>query len=96
MGFELDKLSPFQAEDGGSAGGYLVFPQFEAKLINLKEKFGVLQQNAFRLPMQSDTLLITGVRRRHHGLLPGREFADHRVANAVRPGAGSSARSTRR
>ena len=54
----MEVLSPFQTEDGNTQGGYLVFPEFEARLINLKEKYGVLQQNAFRLPMASDTLII--------------------------------------
>ena len=58
LGLNLDKLTPFQAEDGNVSGGYLVFPEFEATLINLKEKYGVLQQEAFKVPMGSDTLII--------------------------------------
>jgi HK97 family phage major capsid protein len=57
-GVDVRRLSPFQAEDGNSQGGYLVFPEFEATLINLKEKYGILQQEAFKLPMTSDTLII--------------------------------------
>ena len=58
MGLNVHQLSPFQGEDGNSMGGYLVFPEFEATLINLKEQYGVLQQNAFKLPMASDTLIV--------------------------------------
>jgi HK97 family phage major capsid protein len=57
-GLSVQKLSPFQAEDGGTSGGYLVFPEFEATLINLKEQYGVFQREAFKLPMGSDTLVI--------------------------------------
>ena len=57
-GVNIETLSPFQAEDGNTQGGYLVFPEFEATLISLKEQYGVYQQNAFKLPMASDTLLI--------------------------------------
>ena len=57
-GLSVDMLSPFQSEDGNSQGGYLVFPEFEATLINLKEQYGVFQREAFKIPMNSDTLII--------------------------------------
>ena len=57
-GVSLATISPFQSEDGSSSGGYLVFPEFEATLINLKEQYGVVQQEAFRIPMASDTLIV--------------------------------------
>jgi HK97 family phage major capsid protein len=57
-GMNLESLTPYQSEDGNVSGGYLVFPQFEATLINLKEQYGVLQREAFKVPMASDTLII--------------------------------------
>lgn len=54
----LATITPFQGEDGAATGGYLVFPEFEATLINLKEKYGVLQREAYRVPMASDTLIV--------------------------------------
>ena len=57
-GLQLATITPFMGEDGSSSGGYLVFPQFEANLINLKEKYGIVEQNAFRIPMASDTLIV--------------------------------------
>ena len=57
-GLNVAQLTPYQSEDGNSSGGYLVFPEFEATLINLKEQYGVLQREAFKIPMNSDTLII--------------------------------------
>jgi HK97 family phage major capsid protein len=57
-GEKLAQISPYMGEDGQAAGGYLVFPEFEATLINLKEQYGVVQQLAYKVPMTSDTLLI--------------------------------------
>ena len=57
-GISLATISPFQSEDGSSSGGYLIFPEFEATLINLKEQYGVIQQKAFRIPMASDTFIV--------------------------------------
>jgi len=57
-GMQLATISPFQGEDGSSSGGYLVFPEFERNLINLKEQYGVMQQLAYRIPMASDTLIV--------------------------------------
>ncbi len=54
----VQQLAPYQGEDGNSSGGYLVFPEFEARLIDLKEQYGVLQRNAYRMPMGSNTLTI--------------------------------------
>ena len=53
LGF--NPFGPTGGEDTQAAGGYLVFPEFEAELINLKEEYGVLQQEAFKIPMGSDT-----------------------------------------
>jgi len=57
-GLDVRKLSPFQAEDGNVQGGYLVFPEFESTLIILREVYGVLEREAYKLPMASDTLII--------------------------------------
>ena len=54
----LAQISPFAAEDGQSMGGYLVFPEFERTLIDLKEQYGVLGRSAYKMPMNSDTLNI--------------------------------------
>jgi len=58
LGASLESLAPFQAEDSNVAGGYLVFPEFESALIVLREQYGVLQRNAYRMPMASDTLIV--------------------------------------
>lgn len=57
-GIDIDKLAPFMGESGNTDGGYLVFPEFEATLIDLKEQYGVYQRDAFRIPMASDSLTI--------------------------------------
>lgn len=57
-GIDIESLSPIMAEGGNAEGGYLVFPEFEATLIDLKEQYGVYQRNAFTIPMGSDTLTI--------------------------------------
>lgn len=54
----VDSLAPYQGEDGNASGGFLVFPEFERTLINLKEQYGVFQQNAYRIPMASSTLTV--------------------------------------
>ena len=55
---KLAQISPFAGEDGSTMGGYLVFPEFERTLIDLKEQYGVLGRDAYKLPMKSDTLNI--------------------------------------
>jgi HK97 family phage major capsid protein len=57
-GIDLLQISPFMGEDGQATGGYLVFPEFEATLIDLKEEYGVIGRNAMRIPMTSDTKLV--------------------------------------
>jgi HK97 family phage major capsid protein len=47
-----------QGEDNFIQGGALVFPEFEDTLINLKEIYGVMQKDAYKIPMSSDTLII--------------------------------------
>jgi HK97 family phage major capsid protein len=56
LGFNT--IAPFASEDVDAGGGYLVFPEFEAELINLKEQYGVLQQEANKTAMKSSTLQI--------------------------------------
>jgi len=55
-GVNVKKLAAVQQEDGNSQGGFLVHPAFESTLINLKESYGVIQREAYRIPMGSDTL----------------------------------------
>lgn len=57
-GIDIESLSPIMSEGGNAEGGYLVFPEFEATLIDLKEQYGVFGRNAFNIPMGSDTLTI--------------------------------------
>lgn len=57
-GIDVNKLAPYMSEGGNTDGGYLVFPEFEATLIDLKEQYGVYQRDAFRIPMASDSLSI--------------------------------------
>jgi HK97 family phage major capsid protein len=40
----------------GSQGGFLVFPEFEATLIDLREKYGIIRSLLRPVPMSSDTL----------------------------------------
>ena len=46
------------SEGVNSAGGFLVPDEFEATLINLREKYGVMRANAKVFPMSRDTLNI--------------------------------------
>ena len=55
---DVEGLSPIMSEGGNAEGGYLVFPEFEATLIDHKEQYGVYGRNAFAIPMGSDTLTI--------------------------------------
>lgn len=50
-------LAPM-SEDNNVAGGYLVFPEFEATLIILRELYGVLRRVAAKHVMGSDTMTV--------------------------------------
>lgn len=52
-GLNVESLA--MGEGSNVQGGFLVHPEFEAVLINLKEQYGVLQQEAYRIPMASET-----------------------------------------
>ena len=47
-----------QTEGVNTAGGVLVFDEFERMIIDLKERYGVFRSNAQVIPMSSDTKLV--------------------------------------
>ena len=48
------QLANYQSEGSNVHGGYLVFPEFERTIIDLKETYGVARQYANVVPMGSD------------------------------------------
>jgi len=50
-------LAP-QAEDSNQTGGFLVPPEFETAIIDLREEFGVFRRESKVVPMSSDTMTI--------------------------------------
>ena len=52
----VEMLANVQKEGANVIGGYLVFPEFEAAVVKLRNEYGVLRANARVKPMASDTL----------------------------------------
>lgn len=56
--FEQDLSGKAQSEGVNQAGGFIVFPEFDSQMIDLREKFGIFRKSIAMTRMTSDTLYI--------------------------------------